>query len=140
MKFSGWLSQFGFNYSENFKFYWFFPLKSFILWEKKWKFCEIGIYVTDLQFDLQFLVRFIHRKSTSWWNTMNIFFLGLIIQLTTALQLEGLATKKPRLTKYTMKPQGVINFLLYARQRSLNFLFPANIIAIKYFNLSCECH
>lgn len=32
---------------------------------------------------------------------------GLIIQMTTALQLEGLVTKKPRVSKYTMKPQAV---------------------------------
>jgi hypothetical protein len=38
--------------------------------------------------------------------------LGLLIQLASALQLEGLVTKKPRVTKYTMKPQAVsLNYL-----------------------------
>jgi hypothetical protein len=32
---------------------------------------------------------------------------GLVIQMTTALQLEGLVTKKPRKTPYTMAPQAV---------------------------------
>lgn len=32
---------------------------------------------------------------------------GLVIQMAAALQLEGLVTKKPRVSKYTMKPQAV---------------------------------
>lgn len=38
--------------------------------------------------------------------------------MTTALQLEGLVTKKPRVSKYTIKPQAVNNCTFYyARQR-----------------------
>jgi hypothetical protein len=55
---------------------------------------------------------------------MNFLSPGLIIQLTTALQLEGLVTKKPRLTKYTIKPQAVINILpRHARQQFSSFYF-----------------
>lgn len=32
---------------------------------------------------------------------------GVVLQLTAAIQLEGLVTKKPRVSKYTMKPQVV---------------------------------
>lgn len=40
-------------------------------------------------------------------NTVNNYSSGLVIQMTSALQLDGLVTKKPRVSKYTMKPQAV---------------------------------
>ncbi|XP_070503636.1 lysosome-associated membrane glycoprotein 5 [Chironomus tepperi] len=45
-------------------------------------------------------------KNLQYWNLWHGFaVLGLLIQVTLALQLEGLVTKKPRVSKYTMKPQ-----------------------------------
>lgn len=44
--------------------------------------------------------------------------------MTTALQLEGLVTKKPRVSKYTVKPQAVNSCnLIYARQQLSSSLF-----------------
>ncbi|CRL05660.1 CLUMA_CG018695, isoform A [Clunio marinus] len=49
-------------------------------------------------------------KFSQNWNlcqgfAIRIVVIGLLIQTITALQLEGLVTKKPRVSKYTMKPQ-----------------------------------
>lgn len=101
-----------------------FSLKKVLSPLRRWKLYKTGIYVADSPSDLRFLVSFWWRTLELTWIAMHFLSPGLIIQLTTALQLEGLVTKKPRLTKYTIKPQAVINILpCHARQQFSSFYF-----------------